>query len=122
MRLLAHLHVADDVLQHHDRVVHDKADREDQRHHRQVVEAVVEQVHHGERADDRERQRQAGDERRRDVAQEQEDHHHDQCDRASSSVNSTSCTESRIDSSPIEEDVELDRLAESARAMPAAAP
>ena len=59
-RLLAHLHVPEDVLQHHDGVVHDEADREDQRHHRQVVEAVVQQVHDGERADDRERQRQAG--------------------------------------------------------------
>ena len=72
---LAHLHVARDVLQHHDRVVHDEADAQRQRHQRQVVEAVAEQVHHGERADDRHRQRQARDQRGREVAQEEEDHH-----------------------------------------------
>ena len=48
-RRLAHLHVPDDVLEHHDRVVDDEADRERQRHQRQVVEAVVEQIHHRER-------------------------------------------------------------------------
>ncbi len=73
-RRLAHLHVAHDVLEHHDRVVDDEADREHQRHHRQVVEAEAEQLHDRERADDRERQRQARDDRRRDVAQEEEDH------------------------------------------------
>ena len=35
-RLLAHLHVPDDVLQHHDGVVHHESDREDQRHHRRL--------------------------------------------------------------------------------------
>ena len=58
-RRLAHLHVAHDVLEHDDRVVHDEADRQRQRHQRQVVEAVAEQVHDGERADDRDRQREA---------------------------------------------------------------
>ena len=72
-RLLAHFHVPENVFQHDDGVVDDEADREDQRHHRQVVQAVIQQVHHGERADDRERQRQAGNHRRRDIAQEQED-------------------------------------------------
>ena len=81
MRRLAHLHVPDDVLEHHDRVVDDEADRQRQRHQRQVVEAVVEHLHHRERADDRERQRQARDDRRRQVAQEQEDHQHDEDDR-----------------------------------------
>src|SRR5215469_57061 len=71
----------DDVLQHDDGVIHDEADGKDQRHHRQVVEAVVKQVHHGERADDRERQRQAGNDRRRNVAQEQEYHHDHQAER-----------------------------------------
>ena len=75
---LAHLHVPDDVLQHDDRVVDDEADRERERHQRQVVEAVAERVHHRERADDRERQREAGDDRRRDVAQEQEDDEDDE--------------------------------------------
>ena len=81
-RRLAHLHVPDDVLQHHDRVVDDEADRERQRHQRQVVEAVVEQVHHREGRDDRGRQREARDDRRRDVPQEQEDHEHDEARRS----------------------------------------
>ncbi len=77
-RRLPHLEVADDVLEHHDRVVDHEPDGERQRHERQVVEAVVQQVHHRERADDRHRQREARDDRRRDVAQEQEDHEHDE--------------------------------------------
>ena len=67
---LAVLHVAHDVLEHHDRVVHDEADGEDERHHRQVVEAEVQHLHHGERAEDGERQRQRRDQRRRAVVQE----------------------------------------------------
>ena len=47
---LALLDVADDVLQHHDGVVHHEAHREGERHQRQVVEAVPQQVHHRERA------------------------------------------------------------------------
>ena len=73
-RRLAHLHVAHDVLEHHDRVVHDEPDRQGERHQRQVVEAVAELVHHRKRRHDRGRQRQAGDDRRRHVAQEDEDH------------------------------------------------
>ena len=80
-RPLAHLDVADDVLQHHDRVVHHESDGEDQRHHRKIVEAETQQVHHRERADDGERQRHAGNDGGRDVAQEQEDHHHHQAQR-----------------------------------------
>ena len=37
-RAFAHLHVADDVLQHDDGVVHHEADRQRQRHQRQVVQ------------------------------------------------------------------------------------
>ena len=80
-RRLAHLHVPDDVLQHDDGVVDDEADAERQRHERQVVEAVVEEVHHGERADDRRRQREARDDRRRNVPQEDEDDQDDEADR-----------------------------------------
>ena len=75
---LAALDVPDDVLEHDDRVVDDEPDRERQRHQREVVEAVAEHVHHGERADDRERQREARDHRRREVAQEEEDDEHDE--------------------------------------------
>ena len=60
----------DDVLQHHDGVVHDEADAEDERHHRQVVEAEIEYLHDGERAEDGERQRQCRDESGRPVVQE----------------------------------------------------
>ena len=52
-RVFAMLHVPDDVLEHDDRVVDDEADRERERHQRQVVEAVAQQVHRRERADDR---------------------------------------------------------------------
>ncbi len=78
--VLAHLHVAHDVFEHHDRVIDDEADRERDRHQRQIVERVVERPHHRERPDDRHRQRQARDDRRGQIAQEQEDHHHDQKD------------------------------------------
>ena len=75
----AHLHVAHDVLQHHDRVVDDEADRQRQRHQRQVVEAVAEQrtspanvpmIEIGSAS--------AGMIVADDVAQEQEDHDDDQ--------------------------------------------
>ena len=54
-RLHALLDVAEDVLQHHDRIVDHEADRDGQRHQRQVVQAVVQQVHHREGADQRHR-------------------------------------------------------------------
>ena len=72
------LHVPHDVLEHHDRVVDDEADREDERHHRQVVQAEVQHLHDGERAENRERQRQRRNERRRAVVQEQVDDADDQ--------------------------------------------
>ena len=88
-RDLAHLHVAHDVLQHDDGVVHHETHRERQRHQRQIVQAVAQQVHHGERADDGERHCAAWNQRGGKIAQEQEDHqHHDAM--VSSSVNSTS--------------------------------
>ena len=75
---LAHLHVPDDVLEHDDRVVHHEPDRQRQRHQREVVQAVVQQVHDREGADDGHRQRQAGNHGRPEVAQEEEDDHHHQ--------------------------------------------
>ena len=75
------LHVPDDVLEHHDRVVDDEADREDERHHRQVVEAEAEHCHHGERAENRERQRERRNERRRAAVQEREDDADDEHER-----------------------------------------
>ncbi len=63
--VVAFLDVARDVLDHHDRVVDDEAGRDGQRHQRQVVQAVAEQVHHAEGADQRQRHGDAGDDGRR---------------------------------------------------------
>ncbi len=58
-----------------------KPDRQRERHQRQVVEAVAEQVHDREGADDRQRQRQARDDGGREVAQEEEDDQDHQAER-----------------------------------------
>ena len=60
-RLLPHLHVPEDVFEHDDGIVHDETDAKNQRHHGEVVEAVMEQIHDGKGPDDGERQRQARD-------------------------------------------------------------
>ena len=75
---LASLQVAHDVLQHHDGIIDHEADAENQRHQRQIVEAVIEQVHDGKRADDGERQGHGWNQSGRGVAQEQEDHQDDE--------------------------------------------
>src|SRR5262249_8216866 len=77
---LAPFQVADDVLEHDDGVIDYEADRKDQRHHGQVIETIIEQIHDRERAHDGDRQRDAGNHRGRPVAQEHEDdadHHAD---------------------------------------------
>ena len=56
-------HVTGDVFQNDDGVIDDEAGGDGQRHQRQQVEAVAEQVHHAEGADDRDRHRNAGNER-----------------------------------------------------------
>jgi hypothetical protein len=61
VRGLAHLHVAHDVLAHHDRVVDQQAHAQAQRHQRDGVDREAEHVHEQEGADQRDRQRQAGD-------------------------------------------------------------
>ncbi len=58
-------------FQHHDRVIHDEADGDDERHERQVIEAVAHDPHGRERADQGNRQRQNRNDRRANVAQEQ---------------------------------------------------
>ena len=78
---LSHLHVADDVLEHHDGIIDDEAHGQGQRHEREVVDAVVEQVHHREGADDGHGEREARDDGSRDVAQEGEDHQHHEHER-----------------------------------------
>ena len=72
------LNISADVLDHDDRVVHNEARRNRQRHQRKVVEAVADEVHHAERADNRERHGHARDERGGETAQEKEHHHDDQ--------------------------------------------
>ena len=67
-RGLSHLHVPNDVLQHDDRVVDDEPDGERQRHQRQIVQAIAEEIHDGKSADNGNRQREAGYNRRRHVA------------------------------------------------------
>ena len=71
---------ARDVLGHDDRVVDHEAGRDGERHQRQVVDAVAEQVHHAERADERQRHGDARDRRSRARAQEDEDDEHDEHD------------------------------------------
>ena len=80
-RLGAFLEMAHDVLEHHDRIVHDEPEREDQGHQRHVVEAEIHQPHHHEGAQDRERQGEGRDERRRRILQEQKDDEDDEDER-----------------------------------------
>ena len=73
----AHLHVPHDVFEHHDRVVHHEAHRKRQRHQRQIVDRVAQQIHNGEGADDGHRQRETGDYGGGEIPQKQknyEDH------------------------------------------------
>ena len=49
--------MAGDVLHHHDGVVHHEAGGDGERHQREVVERVAEQVHHGKGSDEGDRAR-----------------------------------------------------------------
>ena len=80
-RLHTAFDVPGDVFDHYDRVVHHEAGCDGQRHQRQVVEVVAEQVHGSEGRDQRHRHRDTGNERRPCVAQEDEDHHDHEADR-----------------------------------------
>src|SRR5258708_3356714 len=60
--------VTSNVLDDHDGIVNDKARRNRQSHERQIVQAVMAQIHHAKRADQRERNRDAGDDGGPDVA------------------------------------------------------
>ena len=94
---LAHFHVADDVLQHDDRVVHHKSDRERERHQRKIVQTVPEQVHHRESADDGEGNGESRNQRRREFRRNRKITITTSA-MVSISVNSTSWIEPRIDS------------------------
>ena len=77
----ARFHVARDVLEHHDGVIDDEAGGDDERHEREVVEAVAEQVHGAEGAEERDRHRDRRHQGGAPVAQEQEHHQDDERDR-----------------------------------------
>jgi hypothetical protein len=75
------LEVASDVFKHDDRIVHHEPGGDGERHQRQCIEAVAEQVHDAERADERHRHGDARDQGGARIAQEEEHHHDDQHDR-----------------------------------------
>ena len=74
------LDVSENVFQHHDGVVDHEPDRDRQRHQRQVIQAVVHQIHHREGADQRDRHGDGWDNGGPEVPQEQEDDRHHQPD------------------------------------------
>ena len=65
--------MAGDVLDDDDGIVDDETGGDGQRHERQIVEAVAEQVHPTEGADQRDRHGDARDDRRAQAAQKKED-------------------------------------------------
>ena len=69
----AGVHVAHDVLAHHDGVVDQQADGQRQPHQREDVQREAQGAHDDERADDGDRQRQPRDHRAAPAIQEQED-------------------------------------------------
>ena len=68
------LNVPRDVLQHHNCIIHHEAGGDNQRHQRQVIQAVTQQVHHRAGADQRHRQRQGRNDHRLQIAQENKHH------------------------------------------------
>jgi hypothetical protein len=90
------LHVAHDVLHDDDRVVHDEPGRDRERHQREVVQAVVQQVHDAEGPDEGDRHRDGRDERGAAVAQEEIDDQDDRGRWRSRASASTSRSEARI--------------------------
>ena len=70
--------VAGDIFDHDDRIVDHEPGRNRERHQRQIVQAVAEQIHHAERSHQRKRHRHAGDGGRRHTAEKQKDDEHDQ--------------------------------------------
>ena len=67
------------ILDHHDRIVHDEADRNRQPHQREIVEAVTHQIHPRKGAQHGQRHRCGGNDRGANLAKEQEHHQHDEC-------------------------------------------
>ena len=72
------LDVAGDVFEHDDGVVDDEPRRDGERHEREIVQAVAEQVHHSEGADEGNRNGDARNEGGSNVAQEGEHYQDDE--------------------------------------------
>ena len=75
------LHVPYDILDHDDGVVDDEAHGDGESHQGQIVEAVVQCVHHRERADKGNRDRNRGNDGRPKPAEEERDDADDEGDR-----------------------------------------
>ena len=71
-------HVADDIFQHDNGVINNKADRKCQGHQGDVVDGKAERRHGGKGTDNRQWQSQTWNQCGGEVAQKQEDHHDDQ--------------------------------------------
>src|ERR1700734_2684604 len=74
------LYVTRDVFEHHDGIIHNEAGGNRQRHERQIVQTIAQQVHASEGADQRERHGDAGNNRRSYGSQKRkhhQDHQHD---------------------------------------------
>src|SRR5690349_13302810 len=78
--LHAVFNVAGNVFDDHDGIVHNETGADGERHEREIVDAVVTEVHHAESANQRKRHGDAGDDGGPDVSQEGEDHENDQDD------------------------------------------
>ena len=79
--LHARFEMAGDVFHDHDGVVDHEAGGDGERHQREIVEAVAEQVHDGEGADERDGHGDAGDQGGARAAQEKKDDQDDQDNR-----------------------------------------
>src|SRR5580704_3936146 len=73
---ISRFQVAIDVLDHHDGVVHHKAGGNGERHKRQIIQAVAQQVHHAEGPDQRKRYSYARNHGGGKVPKKQKDNQH----------------------------------------------
>ena len=74
-------HMADDIFDHHDRIVDHEPNRNRQRHQRKIIDRVAHRPHRRERAAQRKRHRHRRRDRRHQPAHENQHHHQHQRDR-----------------------------------------
>ena len=72
--------MAGDVFNDHDGIVHDESRGDGERHERQIVEAIVAEIHDAEGTDQRERHGHAGNDGGPDVSQKGKNNEDDQQD------------------------------------------